>query len=1218
MTSSYEQTVVLLRQLQSILADKSINKKVQNLIKNLTQTQQLFKKLLNVIEQLNQQQQQQNIDKLESISKELIHLKQLLDENLNKITVNSKITSSFNECLLTIREQYRIIRNHVQTLEQINEKINRKILKNKHKNEIGQLIVRAINEKISNSICLQNQQQEITKLDKQKQSKILNEFYDHFLNYIPLIRQSSTNIFEYDQEYIQQLHTLQNSLFNHKSVNIKEYFLKIKDKLIDHNVNYSMDILLEDFVRNPLVHINVSNSSQFYSIQLSQLFQQLTASSHLESLTVLIFHLDRNSFQNFILSIFQNPRTIDVIFKIIYNKGIQLYSNSTTNFKEKFFDLFQLILSNKIELLDRLRDSIIDQTNQQQTFRLLSDLYGQRIQCLHSMDLNHVKYLFNFLFFKSLTYKQIDDVPTPSLFSHLLFYLHMYELNNSNSIQEQHEQHLIDLKNQFIQLYNQQNHKHFNDLVDTLRLLMNIQTFEFRLKTTQTILSQFNNKSNCQLETLKIFFAESQYVNELCLRLIQTSNSHLFEQICHRDLTHDDDQLLLCLLCKIFKSSSDSDSDQQDFNNECLQLSQSVDRFLRFYDHQQPISQQLKQISIEHLFNGLNQSSQSTFYETNQCVIMIIDNMINYHFQHVIHIIKIENSNQQVIIDLFNRILIRKTDLTLHDWTQNTSQLGDQLDFLYNSYQQLKDHQIATSAFIDDFIQDPNKNQQNLLMKIPTDQDKSFIIAETVRKIVEMNIKQQVFVITSYDYLAKTNFDKYRNYYKDFNIEPYYCSNQSSIKDLSNAHVIYADVQSYFNVLRKDTFHLLNNSQRQQQIDLPNVENAILILDEVDSFILDSDQIFQVAFPFHLHNFNPTMSFDNKDDLTKLFQGLLSNEEKLQFATLIDRWFDKLINEKQNSFLNQLIQQSKAYFVHFYLHPLLFFSKFKQIIGFSTTMTSNTLDRFKSLFDTKNCFFYEIPSAQALTNVANQRGLIKKTTVDYLDAIEQDIQQRYTKQPILIFADAANKYEQDKTDYELIYDRLIQAKQTFLKDVTIVRISKEQEIYTNINQIGRLGSITLATTIIARDVHIPIQRNIEKGLHLLLTYYPQREHIYQQIIQRIPAQGSFSQITRSKKHFIDPSTISIEPRKKIFHDINEYFYTNIHLNCNQTNLVEKWNFFSCLMQQMTDTEINQNDLILFIDKHIFKKEELQPKTSEKKFRFEKINPFICFQKHVVD
>ncbi|CAF1057720.1 unnamed protein product, partial [Didymodactylos carnosus] len=167
--------------------------------------------------------------------------------------------------------------------------------------------------------------------------------------------------------------------------------------------------------------------------------------------------------------------------------------------------------------------------------------------------------------------------------------------------------------------------------------------------------------------------------------------------------------------------------------------------------------------------------------------------------------------------------------------------------------------------------------------------------------------------------------------------------------------------------------------------------DAVLIMDEFDSLILDSDHIFQKVTYVELTNYDRTMPLDRKEDIGILFDGVFTKHTAKKFSHVFDLWCEKLLNEKRqedikngtktfqdslgndhrfvDSFLTDLLKYSKANFVHFYLDLLVFYSKFKQVIGFSGSITANGMNKFKTLFENKKAFYYEISSFFGLLNL---------------------------------------------------------------------------------------------------------------------------------------------------------------------------------------------------------------------------------------------------------
>ncbi|CAF4609733.1 unnamed protein product, partial [Didymodactylos carnosus] len=165
-----------------------------------------------------------------------------------------------------------------------------------------------------------------------------------------------------------------------------------------------------------------------------------------------------------------------------------------------------------------------------------------------------------------------------------------------------------------------------------------------------------------------------------------------------------------------------------------------------------------------------------------------------------------------------------------------------------------------------------SKTKNNLFIKIGTGQGKSLIIAETARRIVAANghdQKHKVFVITCYNHLAKRDHKDYQKYYEHFGIKTMYCSSESTTKEFCDKNVIYADLETYFDVLRNEGYNTLKN--REPSIKLPEITNAVLIMDEFDNLILDSDEHLQYVHDFDVKTSDPNATFNRKEDFEKLF-----------------------------------------------------------------------------------------------------------------------------------------------------------------------------------------------------------------------------------------------------------------------------------------------------------------------------------------------------------
>ncbi|CAF0846537.1 unnamed protein product [Didymodactylos carnosus] len=737
---------------------------------------------------------------------------------------------------------------------------------------------------------------------------------------------------------------------------------------------------------------------------------------------------------------------------------------------------------------------------------------------------------------------------------------------------------------------------------------------------------------------------------------------------------------IMSILFLVFTCSSNSDrqeflKNQNDFLQEFKKLSLSVQRLIQFYntDNSIGIYGELREKSIEHILNGFSGRNEESLKERNNYARIIIDNFVNYRLEHIERIVK--SSSKDEIFNTFQIVLKRRETNSLREWVDNTSKLNDEVYFLYcyhkysenefddwfeklnthikddvistmtmtsidevkakrdlvkkelhdnmNAYESInikyvQHNQVGALSLIYDYLEDPKKNNENLFIQIGTGQGKSLIIAETARKIIELNRnnnrpRQQIFIVTCYDHLAERDYENYIKYYEYFNIKSKYCSSRSSTKNFRDQDVIYFNLTTYFELIRREAYKTLTVAS---SIHLPDVSNAVLIMDEFDSLTLDLDEIIQYVayFDFNRSVHNIENLFD-KDLITFI------KKVKDRFPYTFDRWYKKILEDKIKEDENWITRQqtqyrpykelhffdkefylpapflptlatSKANFVHFYFDALTFYSKFKQVIGFSGSITDDGMKKFQTLFETKKSRFNKILPFFGGSNLDNNRifanrpGKIIENQYNFLQAIYDEIERRCKEQPLLIFADSSKKNNEDKSDFDCIHETLLKAQDSFLRGSTILLIKSENDIKENIHKIGKLDTTTLATQIIARGADIKVDKNIEKGLHLVLTYYPERENIYIQMLGRTARQdekGSYSEICRFKKEFLEITEIKLDQKARILHETAQYFYENVK-STSKRGLT--WPLFLRLIQHIDINNLQKDDLKRFIDENI--------------------------------
>lgn len=1377
-STKLSETSKIVNELKRIFSNNS--NELEKIINNIEKEKRLFEKLDTAL--IKYENKGKKADELTNFKRELQTIKTLIEDNVGQLRKKREIILVIEDFLSAIRQDYRIIRDYVQTLEDINLKIQSKLdNKQNEKIKIGFLISRGIEEKLPNNITDKNNDPE----------EILRKFYTYFIKYVIFVRETLENSLD-DTAYRIKLETLQSKLLENEPIEIHDYFIKIKEKLIEDR-GYSTDILLSHFSQNPLVHRCFSNNSEIFRSELIDAMQKVQLKTQdpndkscIQSLTRLIFKLNVNQLCELSKIMFKDKRLIDKYFKPIYDNGIEIYKKQenfgpflqkkNTEIIDKFFNFFKLIIEideDTNEISKRLRDKVIDASNAESTYALLVNLYGSRIRNLDfSDDFLNVKHCFNSYFLKSLYFKEIDDTKDFKLFSNLVFYICTFDYNAQiTSKTRQYSDVLHDyfkqLKNSFQTVFNDDSRPLLNDLVETLKIMINLQTIDFRFDCAKSIIDELNYKleeimnDNVKINVKKIvlekFFSDKNLdKSEICLRMAQSFNIHLLtELIAKKDinsslssynpnfasfisyyveklgkefdaekeltpefsipyyfsfkLSQDDkynkksknyveqnNQIIMSILFKVFTCSSNEDKNtflknKASINQEFIKIYESASHLVSFFQltntnigkEQNSLFEILARKCLEFILDGFNyKNNDESLKERTEHARIIIDSFTNFNLDHLK---KKESSNtdkssendlvsyQNDIINIFESVMKREPNHSLKQWAENATKLSDKMYFVYcyHTYSQaefdhwfkecnlfaninfdsltlrnkrdeckrefqknqkafeainikyLQHNQVGALSIIYEYLENESKRKENLFVKVGTGQGKSLIIAETARKIVlqgrdaNNNVisskRQQVFIITCYDHLAKRDHENYTGFYQQFGIRSMYCSSTTRLDLIDESvDVIYSDLNTYFGVLRNAASNALTESS---PIRFPNYENTVLIMDEFDSLILDSDEIYQSIFKFKLTTKNRLDPLKIAEFKSLFGSRLIENFEKT-FPRIFDYWYNQELNkynnnEKRNKFVDRLgkeVNLVNSYFLealvkeelkfsHIYLNPLVFYSKFSRVIGFSGSIVFSDINLFSSLFGEKALTFFEVPPFFGLTNLERNRifenkpGQVVQNGDEFLRSIRDELKKRYNEQPVLIFAESDIRNGETKSDYDVINEKLIELKSSsFLKNCNLYYVRDEEDINKEIKKIGKLGSITLATRIIGRGADIKVDKNVSKGLHLLLTYYPKRENIYIQMLGRTARQdekGSYSEIVKYEKNFDQVQKVNVNQRLRIIHNVNEYFYRNVFKK-NSASFLLKWALFTELVFYIETDKLNENILQAFVDNYILK------------------------------
>lgn len=713
----------------------------------------------------------------------------------------------------------------------------------------------------------------------------------------------------------------------------------------------------------------------------------------------------------------------------------------------------------------------------------------------------------------------------------------------------------------------------------------------------------------------------------------------------------DKQQSLMFLLFNIFLDKHASNFIQDPAINEenFKKLTSTLEHVINFYrDKKYKI---YRDKAIEYILDGLGSSRNEPLRERIEYAAPIIHNFTNYMLSHLDDInASNELSGENEIIAIFDKVMPRG-DSSFKDWVARTSCIGDKIYFLYCYYKYsetdfdgdfklinpdcnsesvfairntIKDYLPENSHMfktigIDYFqhnqvwalslIEYQLTTSSNIFMQIGTGQGKSLIIAETAKRVIVSNKAKQVFIITCYNHLAERDYNQYKSYYKHFGIgeaELVLCSKTSTASQLTKAKVIYADLETYFAALRNASYKSFT-CEYNEEVYYPVKNNAVLIMDEFDSLVLDAGEINQRVGYF---NIGKDVT-DDKDGLMKILGKTFLEKCNQEFNALYDeRWFNYIVKKEecsngqkttQNSlgqditfaddFLSKLRRDKKASLEYLYLYPLSFYQQFNRVIGFSGSITRKGVERFTELFEPT--VYYEIPpffgTKKLKQNRIEEAELVRSDKQAYLQAIITDVEKRKDTQPILIFADSVKKTGENQSEY----DHIKQALAEKFPAIKIYEVKTESDIERVMPWIGKEGSITLSTRIMARGADIKVDKSINAGLHLIISYYPRSESIYIQMLGRTARQdekGSYSVIVRERENaqFQTSKKIAINAKADALHNCSQHFFSAAKKANHKLKNDLRWPLFLTMLRDVETglDEKKQEKINGFVDKHI--------------------------------
>lgn len=489
---------------------------------------------------------------------------------------------------------------------------------------------------------------------------------------------------------------------------------------------------------------------------------------------------------------------------------------------------------------------------------------------------------------------------------------------------------------------------------------------------------------------------------------------------------------------------------------------------------------------------------------------------------------------------------------------------------------------------------------RNILIKMGTGQGKSIVTGTTAlneaRKIKDKP-NGRVFVLTSYDHLAKRDHELGANFFKKDNLRSLCISKIEDVANFtSDTKIIYADIENIDTIIRKIILKLIQNQASFSEklfikviYGSPN-EDLRIILDEYDLLLHDlelkepyvegipSGEFFNVEYVRRNHEYWPGLANDTHnptEQKSKAKADLSSGKEytTVQYYQHSDRSFNLLVSVTR---LSNLIRRAK------------------RVIGLSGT----------ALQGEKHCvhepLFFELPSSQNPevfgTKIQEDKGkpipegsgitcfqklkldiigkeddlyIVSEAAIkDYCQAIVRDITtNREAKQkdsgsyqrPIMLFADPYFNYKTPQSgEIKKLWNVLkaaIQEARIPLNEITTDVSDAE------LQKIARSGAVTMTTIKYGRGADIRVSLDIEEGLHVIIGTPVIHIRLLLQLIGRtgrMGRKGSYSNITLGDH--IMPEVAQTAPTEfySALHELTRFFVNRLTNSAYNADVCKKW------------------------------------------------------------
>ncbi len=451
-----------------------------------------------------------------------------------------------------------------------------------------------------------------------------------------------------------------------------------------------------------------------------------------------------------------------------------------------------------------------------------------------------------------------------------------------------------------------------------------------------------------------------------------------------------------------------------------------------------------------------------------------------------------------------------------------------------NSFEYIHNNQIGALSTLETQIE-----YSNVFLKLGTGQGKSFIAEmAAIDLLSKANPPNRVFIFTSYDHLAKRDYENMKFLSSSSKFPSYYLSGKNSfsvIKDeIKSAKIIHLDSEIFQSFLTASIGEILNGKghfSELMEIFFSQEHNAV-ILDEGDLMILDDPK------HEHLYSFSEIFGQESIDMDTQKEQFVDLLGEKIVddlnqfFPGCFNQWYSQMTEFKHGKSSTTYVASGKTTtfagsFSHriqqgiYQFSPLLFnFSayvrSFGRVLFLSGSINKENINAFDRYFTNKKENFYAtIPfffgSDNRCHHLMERKKLQKLDLEQWYDKIAEDVAEAQERgQPVLLFGASIETLENIK-------EKLKKKGEKYHKYWTT--IFNEETLNSNFKLIGKPDTLAFATTIAGRGIDVKISQEIELGLHVIVTELPENnnERLLEQMIgrtARLDRKGSVSMIVK--------------------------------------------------------------------------------------------------------